>query len=75
MDLVLKPGARMAKKSVKHVGFKAAAKQVAKSYGGDMKIGAKVIAAGARKASPAAKKRNPKLKKVMGAGGSRKINV
>ncbi|HLE80172.1 MAG TPA: hypothetical protein VJA25_02645 [Dehalococcoidia bacterium] len=59
----------MAKKRapVKHIGFKAAAAQAAKSYGGDLKRGAAAVAAGARKASPAAKRRNPRLRKVRGA--------
>lgn len=50
----------------KGMGFKAAAKSVAKKQGIPMKNASAIIAAGARKASPAAKKANPNLKKVKG---------
>jgi hypothetical protein len=58
-------------KKVKHVGFKGAAKAAAKSAaarGKPLRDPGAVIAAGARKASPAAVKRNPRLKKVSGVG-------
>ena len=45
----------------KGMGFKAAAMQAGK---GDMKKGARIVAAASRKASPAAKRKNPNLKKV-----------
>ena len=48
-------------KSFKGMGFKAAAKSAGK---GNMKRGSAIIAAAARKASPAAKRKNPNLKKV-----------
>lgn len=48
------------------MGFKAAAASVAKKGGYSMKTADKIIASGARKASPAAKKANPNLKKVKG---------
>ena len=51
----------------KGMGFKAAAKQVQQKEGMSKTGAAKVIAAGARKASAGAKKRNPNLKKVKGA--------
>jgi hypothetical protein len=54
-----------AKKPVKHVGFEGAEKQVQKE-GYSKKTAAKIIAAKSREASPAAKKRNPRLKKVEG---------
>jgi hypothetical protein len=57
----------MAKKPVKHIGFKAAAASAAKSAGVSQARGAAIIAAAARNASPAAKRRNPRLKKVTGA--------
>lgn len=47
----------------KGMGFKAAAMQAGK---GDMKKGARIVAAGSRKASPSAKARNPNLLKVRG---------
>lgn len=51
----------------KGMGFKAAAKQVARKQGIPIKNARAIIAAGARKASPAAKRKNPNLKKVPGA--------
>ncbi len=51
--------------SVKHVGFKGAVKNVEKE-GYSKKVASKIIAAGARNASPAAKAKNKKLSKVKG---------
>ena len=51
----------------KGMGFKAAQKQIAKKQGIPMKNAGAILAAGARKASPAAKKANPNLKKVLPA--------
>lgn len=48
----------------KHPGFKAAEKSIAKKEGISEKNGAGILASAARKASPAAKKANPNLKKV-----------
>jgi len=48
----------------KGMGFKAAAKSVAARQGIPIDRANAIIAAGARKASPAAKKANPNLKKV-----------
>jgi hypothetical protein len=53
----------------KGMGFKAAQKSIAKKQGIPMKNAGAILAAGARKASPAAKKANPNLKKVMGKKG------
>ena len=50
----------------KGMGFAAAQKQIAKKQGIPMKNAGAILAAGARKASPAAKKANPNLKKVKG---------
>jgi len=50
----------------KHIGFEAAAEKAAESYGGDMKRGRAAIAASTRRASPAAKRANPHLKRVKG---------
>ncbi len=50
----------------KGMGFKAAQKQIAAKQGIPMKGAGAILAAGARKASPAAKKANPNLKKVKG---------
>jgi len=50
----------------KGMGFKAAQKSIAKKQGVPMKNAGAILAAGARKASPAAIKANPNLKKVSG---------
>jgi hypothetical protein len=50
----------------KAMGFKAAQKSIVKKQGVSMKSAGAILAAGARKASPAAKKKNPNLKKVKG---------
>ena len=50
----------------KGMGFKKAQKSIAKKQGIPMKNAGAILAAGARKASPAAKKANPNLKKVKG---------
>ena len=50
----------------KHPGFKAVAASVAKKQGISKERAGAIIAAGARKASPAAVKANPRLKKVSG---------
>jgi len=50
----------------KGMGFAAAQKQIAKKQGIPMKNAGAILAAGARKASPAAIKANPNLKKVTG---------
>ena len=50
----------------KGMGFKAAQKQIAKKQGLPMEKAGAILAAGARKASPAAKKANPNLAKVKG---------
>lgn len=48
----------------KHIGFEAAAAKAAKGAGVSMDRGRAIIAAAARKASPAAKRKNPRLKRV-----------
>lgn len=63
VDKVISGGRKMAK-AKKGMGFKAAAKSVAKKQGISQREANAIIAAGARKASPAAKKRNPNLLKV-----------
>jgi len=55
------------KKTAAHPGFKAAQSQIAKRQGISQQRAGAILAAGARKASPAAKKRNPNLLKVSGA--------
>jgi hypothetical protein len=51
---------------MEHMGFKAAAKKIAKKQGVSKERAGAILAAGARKASPAAVKANPNLKKVSG---------
>lgn len=50
----------------KGMGFKAAQLQIAKKQGISKERAGAILAAGARKASAAAKKKNPNLKKVKG---------
>lgn len=50
----------------KHPGFKAVAAKVAAKQGVSKERAGAIVAAGARKASPAAIKANPNLKKVSG---------
>jgi len=49
-----------------HPGFKAVQKKIAAKQGVGMKRAGAILAAGARKASKAAVKANPNLKKVSG---------
>lgn len=49
-----------------HPGFKKAANQIAKKGGYSQERANAILAASSREASPAAKKKNPKLKKVKG---------
>ena len=53
-------------KGGKHPGFKGAQRQIARKEGLPMENAGAILAAGARKASPAAKAKNPNLKKVKG---------
>jgi hypothetical protein len=53
-------------KAKKGMGFKAAQSQIAKKQGISKERAGAILAAGARKASAAAKKKNPNLKKVKG---------
>jgi len=54
-------------KAKKGMGFKAAQSQIAKKQGISKERAGAILAAGARKASAAAKKKNPNLKKIKGA--------
>jgi len=51
----------------KHPGFKAVAAKIAKSEGIPVKNASAILASSSRKASPAAKAKNPKLNKVKGS--------
>jgi len=48
----------------KHPGFKSAASSIAKKQGISKEAASAILASSTRKASPAAKKANPRLKKV-----------
>lgn len=50
----------------KHPGFKAVQKKIAKKQGVSMERAGAILAAGARKASKEAVKKNPRLKRVKG---------
>ena len=56
----------MAKKSRKHPGFKAVQKQIASESGYSEERAGAILASRTRGASAAAKKKNPRLKKVRG---------
>ena len=56
----------MAKKSKAHPGFKAVASKIAKKQGVSKAEASAMLAASTRKASKAAKKKNPRLKRVKG---------
>lgn len=50
----------------KHPGFKAVQNKIAKKEGISKKRAGAILASATRKASPSAKKKNPRLKKVKG---------
>lgn len=54
-------------KAKKGMGFKAAQKNIARRQGVSMESAGAILAASTRRASAAAKRRNPNLKKVRGA--------
>jgi len=58
----------MAKKGKKVRGFEANARRIAKERGISLERARAILAAATRKASPAAKRRNPRLKRVKGKG-------
>jgi hypothetical protein len=54
------------KKSKKHPGFKAVQRKIAGKQGVSMERAGAILAVSTRKASPAAKRKNPRLKRVRG---------
>jgi hypothetical protein len=54
----------MANKSKRHPGFKAVSKKIQKKQGVSKKSADAILAASSRGASKAAKRKNPRLKKV-----------
>ena len=50
--------------ATKHPGFKAVQKKIASKQGVSMKQAGAILASSTRKASPAAKRKNPNLRKV-----------
>lgn len=63
--LLLRSEVEVAEKK-KHPGFKKVQADIAKKQGISKERAGAILAAGARKASPAAKKANPNIKKVKG---------
>lgn len=57
----------MATKKKAHRGFEAVQKEISRKQGISMEAAGAILASSARKASPAAKKANPRLLKVKGA--------
>lgn len=55
----------------KHRGFKAVQKEIAKKQGISKEAAGAILASSARKASPAAIKKNPRLKKISGVSGKK----
>jgi hypothetical protein len=51
-------------KKIAHPGFKATQAKIAKQQGVPMKAAGAILAASSRAASPAAKKKNPRLSRV-----------
>lgn len=51
---------------MQHLGFKKAAAMMARKQGVSMEKASAMLAASTRRASPAAKKKNPRLKRVKG---------
>lgn len=56
----------MAPKHKKHPGFQAVQKQISKSQGVSMERAGAILASRTRAASPAAKRANPRLRRVKG---------
>lgn len=52
--------------ATKHPGFKAVQKIIARKEGVSMKAAGAILASASRNASPAAKRANPRLKRVKG---------
>ena len=52
--------------ATKHPGFKAVAQKIARREGVSMKAAGAILASATRKASPSAKRANPRLRKVKG---------
>ena len=52
--------------ATKHPGFKSVQKSIARREGVSMKSAGAILASASRKASPAAKRKNPNLRKVRG---------
>ena len=50
--------------AIKHPGFKSVQRSIARKEGVSMKAAGAILASSTRKASPAAKRKNPNLRKV-----------
>jgi len=62
-------------RNAKHPGFAGAEKSIEAKEGLSKQSAGAILAAGARKASPAAKKKNPNLKRVKSASRSKLANL
>jgi hypothetical protein len=60
------------KKTKAHPGFKAVARKIARRRGKSLKRARAILAASTRRASAAAKRRNPRLKRVKGKAKRKK---
>ena len=58
---------KSSRRSKAHPGFKAVASRIARKQGVSKKRASAILAASSRRASPAAKRRNPRLKRVKGS--------
>lgn len=62
------------KAKAKHRGFKAVQKEIAKKQGISLERAGAILAAGARKASQKAIRKNPRLKKISGVVKKKSTN-
>lgn len=60
------PKERKKKRTKKHPGFKAVQAKIATKQGVSSKSAGAILASSTRRASPAAKRKNPRLKRVKG---------
>lgn len=63
---------KKSRKRMAHPGFKRVASSIARKQGISKKRASAILAASSRRASPAAKRRNPRLRKVKGSARRRR---
>lgn len=64
---------KSSRKRMAHPGFARTAASIARRQGIPVQRARAILAAGARKASPAARRRNPRLRRVSGVPGYRPV--